>query len=100
MSAPAPAWQAWLDIECGNPRCPEVRHRIDLVLVRGFDLAGGPQIWHAMAPVEYDGTPLAGRIGTETAGDIPPNVYIDWPVRIEEDGPVLHGATALRHSMS
>lgn len=96
---PAP-FTAWLIIHCTDHTCGEDTHRVDLVLVRGLDLADGPQLWHAMAPPDHEGLELAGTIVTETAGEIPENVFIDWPVRLTPAGPVLRGAAPLARTLS
>jgi hypothetical protein len=105
VSTYEPPFTAWLTIECRDVWCDETEHRVDLALVRGLDLAGGPQLWHAMAPDDFDGHPvIAGDVTCETGGDLPENVCIEWPLR-ECDGhgpPHAHivGARPLAHTLS
>lgn len=76
MNGAAP-FEAWLTITYPDGDVD----RLDLVLARGLDHAGGPQRWHAFVPQRFHGFAVVGTIECETSGDLDPrSLSIDWPL--------------------
>lgn len=101
MSTHPPPWSAWLTIACLDDECDEPSHRVDLVLVRGLDLAGAGEQWHAFCPAEYDSYIVApGTVTCETDGELDPSTHIVWPIRpCGPDHAHLIGPRALSHTL-
>lgn len=102
MTTYPPPFTAWLTMACLDDECGEPEHRVDLLLVRGLDLAGAGQQWHAFCPPQFDGYVVAaGTVTCETAGELDPEVRIAWPIRpCRADHAHLIGARALDHTLS
>jgi hypothetical protein len=102
VSAHEPPFTAWLQLECDDPWCDETEgHRVDLVLVRGLDLAGGPQVWHAVAPPALHGVDVTAGYCRETAGELDDRVHIVWPIAQTPCGRTfIIGPRPLAHTLS